>query len=95
VPLAYVEDGSGWVVVAANGGADLDPAWLLNLRADQNATVQVGATRATVRSREAAASERAHLLTLARFQSFLHRDLHRYYERMTPRSLPVVVLQRR
>lgn len=95
VPLAYVEDGPGWIVVAANGGADRDPAWLLNLRADRSATVQVGTTRTTVTSREASAAERVHLLTLARFQSFLHRVLHRYYERMTPRSLPVVILQRR
>jgi deazaflavin-dependent oxidoreductase (nitroreductase family) len=95
VPLAYVEDGPLWVVVAANGGADRNPAWSLNLRADRSATVQVGATRTTVTSREASAAERIRLLMLARSQSFLHWDLHRYYDRMTPRSLPVVVLQRR
>ena len=48
VPLAYVRDGPRFVVVATNGGADNDPAWLLNLRSTRTATIQIGGTRTSV-----------------------------------------------
>jgi deazaflavin-dependent oxidoreductase (nitroreductase family) len=91
VALPYVEDGARWVVVAANGGADCHPAWLLNLRAGQDAVLQIGGTRVAVTASEASGQERFRLW--ATLQA-AHR-LARRFGQMTPRALPVVVLRRR
>src|SRR4051795_3251096 len=40
--LVYALDGSDYLVVASNGGADKPPAWLHNLKADPSVEVQVG-----------------------------------------------------
>jgi F420H(2)-dependent quinone reductase len=42
VALAYTGDGDAFVVVATNFGGERPPGWLLNLRADPHATVNVG-----------------------------------------------------
>src|SRR5262245_62487452 len=54
LPLLYVADEKGWVVVASNAGDDRHPAWWLNLRARPEARVQVGRERCAVRARRAA-----------------------------------------
>jgi F420H(2)-dependent quinone reductase len=91
VPLAYVEDGSRWLVVGSNGGADHDPGWLLNLRADPNATVQVRGARIAVTARE---PSRRHAIRLwATLKA--GNPLVARYERMTARHLPIVVLEQR
>jgi deazaflavin-dependent oxidoreductase (nitroreductase family) len=46
-PLAYVEDGEKIVIVASKGGAPRNPAWLHNLRAYPDTTVQVGSAPAS------------------------------------------------
>jgi deazaflavin-dependent oxidoreductase (nitroreductase family) len=43
--LVYARDGGDYIVVASNGGADNDPAWLHNLRADPEVEIQVGRER--------------------------------------------------
>jgi deazaflavin-dependent oxidoreductase (nitroreductase family) len=40
-PLQYMKYGSGYLVVASNGGNDQDPNWLLNLRENIVAVIQV------------------------------------------------------
>ncbi len=40
--LIYGTSGDDFVVVASKGGADQDPDWFKNLRADPGAGVQVG-----------------------------------------------------
>src|SRR5262245_34682343 len=91
VPLAYVEDGPHWVVVGSNGGADRDPGWLFNLRADPNATVQVRGTRITVTAHEASRRQAMRLWTVMQTAN----PLLARYERWTARSLPIVVLEPR
>ena len=44
--LVYARDGDAFVVVGSNGGQDGDPAWLLDIRADQQVEIQVGRRRA-------------------------------------------------
>jgi deazaflavin-dependent oxidoreductase (nitroreductase family) len=90
-PLAYVEDGSRWVVVGSNGGADHDPGWLLNLRADPSATVQVRGTRITVTAYEPSRRQAMRLWTAME----IGNPLLVHYQRMTARPLPIVVLERR
>jgi F420H(2)-dependent quinone reductase len=41
VPLGAIREGDGWVVIASYGGADIDPSWWLNMKANPNVTVQV------------------------------------------------------
>lgn len=41
VPLGAVREGDGWVVIASNNGANVNPGWWLNLLANPNVTLQV------------------------------------------------------
>lgn len=88
VPLAYLPDGETFVIVASNGGADRHPAWLLNLRANPRAEVQVGRETRDVVAHEASATERERLWPrLKQWNPFYAR-----YELITAREIPVVVL---
>lgn len=89
VPLAYIADGDRWVVVASNGGADRHPAWWLNLRGNPRGEVQVGRETRAVRARLATPDERARLWPrLKAVNPFYSR-----YEQITPRQIPVVILE--
>jgi deazaflavin-dependent oxidoreductase (nitroreductase family) len=91
VALTYVPDGSDFVVVASNGGADRDPAWWLNLRAKPAASVQVGRDVLPVVAHAADSDERRRLwpkLTAA-------NPFYARYELLTARPIPVVVLRPR
>jgi len=80
--------GEDFVVVASKGGADDDPAWFKNLRADPSVGVQVGARRFTARARLASPTERGPLwLRMARIF-----PLYDEYARKTDREIPIVLL---
>ena len=51
-PLLFVEDDGAYIVMASQGGHDTDPAWVLNLRATPEATVEIGTRRQRVCARE-------------------------------------------
>jgi deazaflavin-dependent oxidoreductase (nitroreductase family) len=59
--IGYYEDGPNLVTLAMNGWADRDPAWWLNLRADPDATVDVGDGPRPVRARAATGLDRERL----------------------------------
>ena len=86
--LIYGVTGDDFVVVASNGGADHDPDWFKNLRAEQSAGVQVGTRRFTARARIASSVERESLW------SQMARVLPRYddYQKKTDRVIPIVLL---
>ncbi|GAA1991397.1 nitroreductase/quinone reductase family protein [Amycolatopsis minnesotensis] len=86
--LIYGTDGEDFVVVASKGGADADPEWFKNLRADPGAGVQVGARRFTARARVASPAERAPLWAKMARIFPLYDD----YVRKTGREIPVVLL---
>lgn len=90
MPLFYGETANGYVVIGSKGGSDTHPAWHLNLLADPNARVQVGAAHYAVRARVAAGEERAKLWSqmVALFPPYAR------YEQATRREIPVVVLER-
>jgi len=41
VALGAVPEGDGWVVIASNGGAKVNPNWWVNMAANPNVTLQV------------------------------------------------------
>jgi deazaflavin-dependent oxidoreductase (nitroreductase family) len=59
--LFYIVEGSNLVVVASNAGADVDPAWWLNLRAQPDAEVELAGRQRPVRARAANSDEAAQL----------------------------------
>ena len=88
VVVQFFPDGDDLIVVAANSGMPRPPAWYLNLRADPGATVQVGASTARVRARNATAAERERLWRLLT-AVYPHFDA---YQLRTSRHIPVVIL---
>lgn len=88
-PLLCLTDGDRYVVVASNGGRDHHPAWLLNLRAQPHATLQIGPDRLDVTAHEATQTEKDELWPR------LHAMYDGYadYQAGTDRDLPVVILQ--
>lgn len=89
-PLSYTMDAGRYVVVGSHGGADLHPAWWLNLQADPRATVMVGREVFQARASEAAGAERERLWRLA-CSPMSNYDR---YQSLTDRRIPVVVLER-
>jgi deazaflavin-dependent oxidoreductase (nitroreductase family) len=91
VALVYVPDGTDYVVVASNGGADRHPAWWLNLQAHPQAVAQVGPDVVPIVARAADPIERERLwpkLTAA-------NPFYTRYELLTARAIPVVILRPR
>lgn len=88
-PLLYLEDGDRYVIVASNGGAAKHPVWWLNLRADPEATVEVGGRKTRVRATEARGEEKARLWErLVRMY-----PSYESYQKRTDREIPVVLLE--
>jgi deazaflavin-dependent oxidoreductase (nitroreductase family) len=79
------------VLIASNGGNAKHPAWMLNLRAQPDAFVQIGRETYPVTSVEASGEERE---VLWRRMADMYKGYDRYAQKTT-RKIPVVVLQRR
>jgi deazaflavin-dependent oxidoreductase (nitroreductase family) len=90
-PLVYVDDGHDLVIVASKGGNPRHPAWLHNLRAQPEVTIQVGSEHRRVRAREADAAERKRLWPRAVAVWGGYED----YQRRTDREIPLVILEPR
>ncbi len=90
-PLLYIRDGENIVVVASKGGFAKHPAWLHNLRAYPDTTLQVGRSRIPVRAREATEAERTRLWPKAVAAYSSYQD----YQDRTERQIPLVVLEPR
>ncbi len=88
VPLLYLRDGESFVVVGSNGGTATHPAWWLNLKANPEATAEVGDRKLRVRAEEAIPGEKE------RFWPKLVSMYGGYegYRRRTDREIPVVIL---
>lgn len=86
--LIYGTSGDDFVLVASKGGADEDPDWFKNLRADPSVGVQAGARRFTCRARSASSIEREALWP----QMVRNFPLYEEYAHQTDRQIPVVLL---
>ena len=89
-PMFYGTAGDAYVVIGSKGGADTQPGWYLNLRANPVVEVQVGREQFTARARVATGKEREQLWEQMAQLIPLYRD----YQKKTKRELPVVVLEK-
>ena len=87
-PLAYLEDGPRFVLIASNGGNEKHPVWHLNLQADTRATIHVGPRRLEVDAITAGGQERERLWAAA----VASNPQYAVYKSITSREIPVVVL---
>jgi deazaflavin-dependent oxidoreductase (nitroreductase family) len=85
-PLIYGDTGGEVVIVASKGGADVHPAWYLNLTAMAEVTIQIAGQAFRCKWREPAAEERA---AIWRFMTGLYPP-YRDYQAATRREIPVV-----
>ncbi len=90
-PLVYVRDGEDVVIVASKGGHPRHPAWFHNLRANPDATIQIGSERRAVRARVADSKERTRLWpkAVAVYSGYSG------YQQRTEREIPLVILEPR
>lgn len=88
--LIYGQDAGNYVVVASRGGYPEHPAWYLNLAANPEVRVQVGAEKFTARAHTATEEEKARLWPLMTSIWPAYDD----YQAKTDRVIPVVVLTR-
>lgn len=88
-PLLYIPDGDNYVIVASKGGFPHNPAWFHNLRANPDATVQVGSAKRAVRARVATGEERERLWRRAVELYAPYAE----YQKRTEREIPLVVLE--
>ncbi|WP_101788217.1 nitroreductase family deazaflavin-dependent oxidoreductase [Nonomuraea indica] len=89
-PVMYLKDGDRYVVIASNAGSDRHPAWYHNLRANPEATAEVGTETFVVKAAFADDEERDRLYARMVEQAAGFAE----YEAKTSRRIPVVVLER-
>ncbi|MQY08148.1 nitroreductase/quinone reductase family protein [Actinomadura macrotermitis] len=87
--LIYGEAEGRHLLVASNGGSDQDPAWYLNLTADPEVNVQVGAEKFPAHARTASPDEKQKLwpVMTAVFPTY---DT---YQTKSTRDLPLIILE--
>lgn len=90
LPLIYAIHDENYVLVASKGGNANHPAWYLNLLANPDVHIQVGADRFAVRARTAEGEERVLLWKIMEGIWPAYND----YQAATQRTIPVVVLSR-
>jgi deazaflavin-dependent oxidoreductase (nitroreductase family) len=89
-PLVYQPLGDDFAVFGSKAGADTNPDWYHNLRANPDTKVEVGGETVPVRARVAEGEERDRIWEQQK------RDNPNFaeYETLTSRPIPVVILER-
>jgi deazaflavin-dependent oxidoreductase (nitroreductase family) len=87
-PMMYQADGDRYLVFASNGGADHQPAWYWNIRANPHVRAEFGDRTLDVHAVELERPERdeKYAIQAERFPGFAD------YERKTDRVIPVIAL---
>ncbi|HKR72072.1 MAG TPA: nitroreductase family deazaflavin-dependent oxidoreductase [Streptosporangiaceae bacterium] len=88
-PVMYRAEGNALVVFASKAGADTNPDWFHNLRANPLVRVEVGTDTRDVVARIADQDERARLWAAQKNDWPGFAD----YEKRTDRQIPVVILE--
>ena len=89
--LVYAPDGTDYLVVPSNGGADQPPAWLFNLKAKPEVEIQIGRERQKGNGRVVEPSDPEYA-RLWKIVNENNGDRYIAYQKETSRPIPVVVL---
>lgn len=89
VPLIYLREDDGFVLVASKGGAPAHPAWYLNLISNPGCEIRVGHDRYRATARTTQGDERAALWKKMAQIYPPYND----YRAATGREIPVVMLE--
>jgi F420H(2)-dependent quinone reductase len=89
--LVYARDGADYLLVASNGGADKNPAWLFNLRADPEVEIQIGRERQKASARILGPDDPDYG-RLWKIVDEGNHDRYSAYQEQTSRLIPVVVV---
>jgi len=88
-PLMYQRVGDSYAVFASKGGADTNPDWFHNLKANPDATIEVDGAKLDVRARIAEGGEQTEIWEQQKREFPQFAD----YEKKTSRGrIPVIVL---
>ncbi len=87
--LIFGRDGKNFMIVASKGGAPKHPLWYLNLVANPEVEIQVGADKFTVRARTATKEEKPRLWKI------MAEIFPRYdeYQAKAGREIPLIILK--
>ena len=88
-PLIYGDFGGEVVIVASKGGADVHPAWYLNVLAMAEVTIQIGGQAFRCTWREPQGAEREAVWQFMAGQFPPYRD----YQAATDRVIPIIMFQ--
>jgi F420H(2)-dependent quinone reductase len=88
LPLVYSTHPDGWVVIAANGGAERDPPWVGNLKAAGSAKVHIRGREYEVVPRFLEGEEKR--AVRAEYEKIYPTVSE--YEQFTKRDFPVIIL---
>jgi deazaflavin-dependent oxidoreductase (nitroreductase family) len=86
-PLAYFTDGDDVILIASKGGAEHNPAWYHNVRANPEVELWNSGGGGRYRAREAEGDERRRLWELTTSFNAGYAD----YQERTERAIPVIV----
>jgi deazaflavin-dependent oxidoreductase (nitroreductase family) len=87
-PLLYVVEDEDFVIIASKGGTPSHPAWYLNLKANPDATVEVGNRKLWVMAEEVDGEEKERLWKKMAQMYPTYDD----YQKKTKREIPLLVL---
>ncbi len=88
-PVMYIRDEDNYVITASNGGEDKHPGWFVNLRANPQATIEVGKIARSVIAHQASLEEKKRLWA----QLVEQAPFFEGYKKKTTREIPMVILQ--
>jgi deazaflavin-dependent oxidoreductase (nitroreductase family) len=88
-PLYFLRDGDRVIVAASKGGADKNPMWYLNLKADPKVAVQIKDEVLELKARDATDEERAQYWPKLVAMYPTYDD----YQSFTDRLIPLVVCE--
>ncbi len=91
IPLCYVKDGDGYVLIASKGGHPSHPDWYHNLVAHPEVTLEVGAEKFAAIATFPQGEERRRMYDAMAAEMPFFAD---YEKKTTQREIPVVWIQR-
>ena len=87
-PVMYIRDGDNYVITASNGGADREPGWFSNLKANPETTIEVDGMTRNVMAHKASPEEKGRLWPRLVEQAPFFEG----YQKKTTRDIPMMVL---